>query len=141
MPKIYGKNGSVTIGANTVANLANIAITFTGAPVGGRAFGERFQEVVGVGDEGWSAEVSGYLDKTDVNGQTILENAIKNGTILDGTNNVRCYIDPTTYYEPDTDTFADAGCFVTGQGVGIVENEVVSVSFTLTFSGPWRRVG
>ena len=82
---------------------------------------------------GWSLSVDGNYDPTDTNGQNEIETAWANGTLI---NDIKLYVDNTSYWIPDVTTDSNAGGRVTSYALNQAHDAVAGISFTLSGSGP-----
>lgn len=127
-----GRNASVKKGTYTVAELASWDLDLSNDEIDTSAFGDTWGKS-DVGQRKWSASVSGFYDPTDTNGQTAIETAWADGSLI---NDIKFYVDNTSYWIPDVTTDSDAGGRVTSYALGQAKDGVASINFTLSGSGP-----
>jgi len=132
MGTLNGRNASVKKGTYTIANLSSWKIDMPNQEIDTSAFGDTWGKS-DVGQRKWSATVSGFCDITDTNGQKAIESAWGSGALI---NDVKFYLDNTSYWVPDVTTDSDAGGRVTSYSIGQSKNGVASIDFTLSGSGP-----
>lgn len=127
-----GRNASVKKGTYTVAEMASWDLDLSNAEIDTTAFGSTWGKS-DVGFRKWTLTVSGFYDPTDTNGQKALETAWAGGSLV---NDVKAYVDNTSYWVPDVTTDSAAGGRVTAYRLGQTKDGVASVNFTLSGSGP-----
>ncbi len=81
MAAVVGFEGSVKIGANTVALLNEWELNPTSDILDTTAFGNSWKEKL-AGLKDWTVKASGFYDFTDTNGQKALWDAFNNGTTV-----------------------------------------------------------
>lgn len=133
MASYLGRNASVKIGTVTVANLSEWTLDLSSDPIVQAVFGSTWDKTHGLSTTSWSGSFSGLLDISDTTGQEVLSDAFVNGTLVD---DLRLYINSTTYWAPDTATDSAAGCYITSYSVNTVQGDVIKVSVSFTGTGP-----
>jgi predicted secreted protein len=132
MSTYNGRNADVKKGTYVVAELASWSLDLSNDEIDTTAFGSTWKKS-DVGMRGWSVSVEGHYDPSDTNGQGAIETAWANGSLI---NDIKLYIDNTSYWIPDVTTDSNAGGRVTSYAVGQAHDGVASISFTLAGSGP-----
>lgn len=128
MSVLLGVDCKVTLGVNTIAEMATATITKGADLVKGAAFQEKDEQIYGVALRRWSCSVSGNLDITDTNGQDALQSAFDDSSaVLD----IQIYVDDTHYYASET----GGSCYVASLEIGADRGGTVTVSFSLEGSG------
>ena len=121
-----GNNGSVKIGANTVAEVVDFSLTEGVNVADDTAIGDT-SDSHKIGTLNWSGSISCYWDETDSTGQE----AMTAGSSVD------------VHLLPDGATTADIDFNGTATIVGIergtVNNAIVTANFTFTGSGDLTR--
>lgn len=93
MTAISGKDGKVTDGTNTLAEISEWSLDVEADVMEVTKFGDQWRvKIVGLKD--WSGSFAGRWDMTDTNGQLAFQNAILGGT----TKTVRLYVNASQYY-------------------------------------------
>lgn len=132
MSTFNGRDATVKKGTYTVAELASWALDLSNDEIDTTVFGNSWKKS-DVGMRGWSLSVEGFYDPTDTNGQGAIEAAWASGGLI---NDIKLYIDNTSYWIPDVTTDSNAGGRVTSYGTGTAKDGVASLNFTLSGSGP-----
>jgi predicted secreted protein len=112
--------------------LASWALDLSNDEIDTTAFGSTWKKS-DVGMRGWSLSVEGNYDPSDTNGQGDIEAAWAGGTLI---NDIKLFVDSTSYWIPDVTTDSDAGGRVTAYAVNQAHDNVAKISFTLAGSGP-----
>lgn len=133
MPTHLGKNASVKIGTNTIAEMAEWTLNITSEPITQPVFGSAWDKVHGLSITSWDGTITGLLDVTDTNGQLALNNATISGTKI---TDLKIYVDSTKYWAPDTTADAAAGCYITSMSPTAAQGDVLRVSFNFKGTGP-----
>lgn len=131
-----GRDAAFKINGTVVSEMTNWSIDVSADVIREDVFGSTWAKKHGISATDWTAEVSGLLDLNDTTGQEILWNAIKNGTLLQ---NVEFWVDSFEYYTPDTETDANAGCYVTSFNPGTAQGDVARFTATFEGTGPIHR--
>jgi hypothetical protein len=76
---IIGRKGLVTLGANTISNMASYRIEKTTDELDGSVFGTGWGATL-PGQQKWKATISGFLNMDDTTGQLALKTASFAGT-------------------------------------------------------------
>ena len=132
MATYNGREASVKIGTYTVAELGTWSLSMTADEIDTTAFGSTWAKS-DVGFKKWSITFSGFWDPTDTNGQKVIEDAFQSGNLID---DIKLYIDNTSYWVPDTTTDSNAGGRVTNYSVGQSKAGVATIDITISGSGP-----
>lgn len=132
MSTYNGREATVKKGTYTVAELASWDLDLSNEEIDTTAFGSTWGKS-DVGMRKWSVTVNGFYDPSDSNGQNKIEEAWAGGTLI---NDIKMYVDNTSYWIPDVTTDSDAGARVTSYTIGQSKDGVASVSFGLSGSGP-----
>ena len=122
MAALAGLSGSVKIGSNTVAEVAEWSLDVGLDTADVSAFGDSWKRYV-AGLRSWSGSFTGRWDMTDTNGQAALQTAILNGTTVA----LRLYVDATKYYS--------GTAFITGSSPSATVSGTVDVDFSFTGTG------
>ena len=132
MATYNGRNASVKKGTYTVAELASWDLDLSNEEIDTTTFGSTWgkSDVV---KKKWSVTVNGFYDPSDANGQNKIEEAWADGSLI---NDIKFYVDNTSYWIPDVTTDSDAGARVTSYPIGQAKDGVASVSFGMSGSGP-----
>lgn len=133
MATYVGRDAAVKLGTVTISELTDWSIDVTADVIRADTFGTTWARKHGLAATDWSATVNGLVDLTDTTGQDVCWNAVVSGTLV---TTLRFYIDDTTYYTPDTDTDADAGCYITSFSPGTAQGDVARFSMTVEGTGP-----
>lgn len=132
MATYNGRNASVKKGTYTVAEFVSWSLKLGNDEIDTSAFGSTWKKT-DVGQRGWSLSVEGHYDPSDTDGQKALETAWANGSLV---NDVKLYVDNTSYWVPDVTTDASAGGRVTDYECSMENKGVGKMSMTLSGSGP-----
>ena len=126
-----GRNATVKKGTYTVAELASWALDLSNDEIDTTAFGSTWKKS-DVGMRGWSLSIEGHYDPTDATGQNLIEAAWAGGSLI---NDIKVYVDSTSYWIPDVTTNSNAGGRVTSYAINQAHDAVAGISFTLAGSG------
>ena len=85
--------------------------------------------------QSWTASIGGHLDLDDASQATLVE-AAEGGTLI---NNLRFYVDSTTYFASDLVEDSEAGLYIDSYNVTSDNNSVVSFTMSVTGNGPFKR--
>jgi len=132
MSTYNGRNASVKKGTYTVAEIASWSLDLSNDEIDTTSMGSTWKKS-DVGMRGWSLSVEGHYDPSDGDGQGAIETAWANGSLI---NDIKLYVDNTSYWVPDVTTDSDAGGRVTAYAVSQAHDTVAGISFTLSGSGP-----
>lgn len=136
MSSYLGRDASVKLGADTVAELAEWTLNITAESIDQGVFGSTWGKTHGLAETNWDGSFSGLLDISDTDGQALLESAVISGTKI---SNLRLYVDGTSYYTPDTATDANAGCYITSYNSTATHGDVLRVEVSFKGTGPvWQ---
>jgi hypothetical protein len=133
MATLLGRNAKVTIGEDTIAEMASWDAEISADAIIEPVFGNTWTKVHGLATTGWTATVAGLLDITDATGQTVLRDATISGTKV---TTLRLYVDATNYYTSDTSSDAEAGCYITSHAPAVAQGDVARVSYSIQGTGP-----
>lgn len=136
MATILGRNASVKLGTDTVAEMANWSLEITADAITEPVFGDTWSKTHGLSTTGWTATVEGLYDNTDTTGQDVLKDAVISGTKI---TNIRFYEDSTKYWTPNTGADAAAGCYITSMPITVAQGDVGRVSFSVQGTGEIYR--
>jgi len=138
-----GRYGAVKLGTNLVSKMAEWSLDgITTDTIETTAFGDSFKQyMLGLSDYG-TLSFRGHYDPDDTTGQKILESALLNASMI---NNIRLYIDNTSYWAPNTNVtsssgVAGAGMYVTSMKITLTNAGIGSIDFAGRSTGPWILV-
>lgn len=94
MASHHGRNAAVHADGNAVINVYNWTMNRTATPIIQSIFGDTWVNTHGLGVNDWNGSFEAIGDKTDTNGQVVLDDAFEGGTTVSG----RFYLDNTNYY-------------------------------------------
>jgi len=126
---LMGRNASVKIETTLIENLGRWTINFTGADIDVSKFGTVWERRM-PGMVGWNGTIEGMWDPADTTGQEVLMAAKIGGTKI---TTIRFYVDDENYWAPDTDSEADAGCYI--QNVTITQDKAGVAMLTMSVLG------
>ena len=142
---IQGKDGKVTLGANTVAGMGTWSYDgITTEEFDTSAFGSEWKTFLYGMKDGGTVTFNGHYDPTDVTGQQALQQANLYNSAL---TNLRLYVNNTSYYEPcqSTGYFSPtlttgaptvaSSVAITAYNVGLDKSGLGTTSFTAKVSG------
>lgn len=93
MTAISGKDGKVTDGTNTLAEISEWSLDIDADVLEVTKFGDGWRvKIVGLKD--WTGSFAGRWDMSDTAGQLAYQNALLGGT----TDTIRLYVDSSQYY-------------------------------------------
>jgi hypothetical protein len=148
---IVGKDGKVTLGANTVVGMGTWAIDgVTVEEFDASAFGDTWKSFQYGMKDGGTVSFNGHYEPTDVTGQQMLMLAnLYNSALTD----LRLYIDNTSYFVPSQSTsYFAPGAYSTGMpgrvssvtittfNIGLDKSGLGTISFTGKVSGLMVKV-
>jgi predicted secreted protein len=87
------------------------------------------------GMQSWTATINGHLDLDDASQATLVD-AAEGGTLI---NNLRFYIDSTTYFASDLVADPEAGLYIDSYNFTADNNSIVSFTMSVTGNGPIKR--
>jgi len=94
----HGKDCKVTLGTDTVVGMGTASISgITTDMADSTAFNDNWKSFLFGAKDGGTVTFNGLADPDDVTGQEVLQQAQINNTDID---NLRIYIDDTSYYTP-----------------------------------------
>lgn len=130
-----GKDAAVQLGTYVVSHMGTWTIDgLTVDLLDSSAFGDEWKQFeLGMGDYG-TVSFSGFFDMDDTNGQKVLESAHKNKSKIG--NNIRFYIDNTSYYTPDVTNVSAAGILLQTIRIGFEKYGIGTIEFTAKCTGP-----
>lgn len=129
-----GKNAKIQIGANEVARMNSFNFTVTNTTVPTDSFGDDFDKSVIV-KQGWSASIEGYYDDDDTYNSNLQSLALSGGEIDD----LRLYVDSSSYYAPDTVTDTEATAIIESFNPTAEKSGIVSFTMAIKGSGPIKK--
>lgn len=132
MTTYNGRNAEVRKGTYLIAEMASWTLDLSNDEIPTDAFGSTWGKS-DVGLRKWSLSVEGFCDPSDTNGQGAIEAAWAAGSLI---NDIKAYIDSTSYWIPDVTTDSNAGGRVTSYSINQANDAVAGISFTLSGSGP-----
>ena len=132
MSTYNGREATVKYGTYTVAEMASWSLDLSNEEIDTTSFGSTWGKS-DVGMRKWSLSVSGHYDPSDSTGQNSIEAAWAAGSLI---NNIKVYVDNSSYWIPDVTTDSNAGGRVTTYTINQAHNTVASISLTLSGSGP-----
>jgi len=104
---LAGRDAKVTLGANIILGLGSWSITGGNfAELDDTAFGDESMQALRGLRTGGSVTFSGNYKKDDTQGQDMIKTAFWNKSDL---TDIRFYVDDTSYYTPNSTTFAGGG--------------------------------
>lgn len=133
-----GYKASVKLGSDTVSEMGTWSLDgITVDLLDATSFGDEFKEyVLGVGDYG-TVSFGGFYNMTDTTGQKVLWSALENKSKI---NNIRFYIDNTSYYTPNVTLVSDAGIWIQSIKIGFQKYGIGTIDFTGKATGPFVLV-
>ena len=132
MATYNGRNATVKKGTYTVAEFASWSLDLSNDEIDTTSFGSTWKKS-DVGMRGWTLSVEGHYDPSDTNGQRALEAAWAAGSLV---NDIKLYVNNTSYWVPDVTTDSAAGGRVTTYTLNTAHDAVAGISMTLSGSGP-----
>ena len=133
---LKGKDGLVTLGADTVVDLSSWSLEITREELDASVFGDEWKNTES-GQIGWTATVEGFYLPSDTTGQQALQDAILADTLV---TDLRLYFDNTSYWTPDVTTDASAGARILSFNPGAEKAALITVSISLSGIGPIAMV-
>lgn len=117
-----GSEGSVAVGANTVAEVRSFSYRDQAGPIDDTTMGDEWATHQ-VGIKAWSGSITCYWDETDTNGQAVLVNGAS--------------VTLNLYPEGDTtgDTYRTGTVTISGVSVNSTHDGMVEASFDFTGNG------
>jgi len=131
MALLAGKNATIKIGSNVVANMVSYSFVINNETIDAPVFDSDWVKSIG-GIQSWSCSISGFLD-LDSTANISFRTAAESHTML---TDLGLYVDATHFYSPDTSTDAEAGCWIEGLTIGADNNSIVSFEATIKGNGP-----
>jgi predicted secreted protein len=129
-----GRNSRIKLGTTTIARMTSFELSINNEMIDITSFGDGWAKFAR-GMQSWTASVDGHLDLDDASQSTLID-AAEDGTILQ---NLRFYIDGTTYFTVDIIEDSEAGCFVESWTPTSDNNSTVTFTMSVTGSGPLKR--
>ena len=133
-PVNLGRNARIKLGTVTIARMTSMDVTISNDTIDITSFGDEWAKFCR-GMQSWTASIAGHLDLDDVS-QAALVDAAEGGTLI---NDLRFYIDSTTYFASDLVTDAEAGLYIDSYNFTADNNSVVSFTMSVTGNGPFKR--
>jgi hypothetical protein len=133
-----GNTAKVTIGTNTVVGMGNWKLNGVSVDLlESTAFGDTAKQfMTGLLDYG-TLSFSGLYDPADSTGQAILQSANINNSKM---NNIRLYVDNTSYWVANLTAVSAAGALVQSFSIGADKSQLHTIDFSLKLTGPWLLV-
>ena len=130
---IVGKDGKVTIGANTVVGMGTWSLDgIQTDEFDSSAFGDTWKKFEYGMKDGGTVSFNGHYDPTDTTGQQALQQAnLYNSALTD----LRLYIDNTSYFEPCQTTGYFSPNLTTGAPTKLSNIKITSYNIGLDKSG------
>lgn len=123
MAAAAGKDGSVDVGANTVAELSEWSLDVSQDLLESHSFGDDWKENIG-GLREWSGSASGSWDMSDTNGQKALQDALLSTV---ATVSLTLNVNASNAYSGDA--------YITSINVGAAVDGKVEVTFNFQGNG------
>jgi hypothetical protein len=147
---IVGKDGKVTLGANTVVGMGTWSLDgITTDELEASAFGDEWKQYEYGMKDGGTVSFNGHYEPTDTTGQQALQQANLYNSAL---TNLRLYINNTSYFEPcqttghfspalttGAPTPANCSVNITSINIGMDKSGLGTISFTGKVSGVMVR--
>lgn len=120
---IAGKNGKLSLAANTVSDIKNWSLDLGADTIDVTALGDEWKTFI-AGLKEWKASADGsFAINTDTNGQAALQTAFLNATEV----SLRLYINNTNYYS--------GNAYISSLSVEDPVDDAVNVSFEFQGTG------
>ena len=133
-PVNLGRNARIKLDNITIARMTSFDVTINNDTIDITSFGDEWAKFCR-GMQSWTGTITGHLDLDDPSQSTLVD-AAEGGTLVD---NLRFYIDSTTYFASDLVTDPEAGLYIDSYNFTADNNSVVSFSMSLTGNGPFKR--
>lgn len=128
---LMGRFASIKIGSDLIKNMGRWTLDIRSDEIDVSAFGTVWGKMM-IGMQRWTATLEGMYDPADTTGQLALQNAEINATKLQ---DVRLYVNTTSYWAPASTDDTTAGCYVSGLNVVHDKAGVATVTFNLVGYG------
>jgi hypothetical protein len=126
---LMGRYATVKLGTTLVENLGRWNINIALDEIDVSAFGTVWKKNQ-PGFQGWTGTIEGMYDPADTDGQKTLHDAALAATKIQ---NIRFYIDSTSYWTPDTTDDAANGCYISS--VDITHDKAGVAQVTMNIIG------
>jgi len=133
-PVNLGRNARIKLNTTTIARMTSFDVTINNATLDITSFGDEWAKFCR-GMQSWTGSITGHLDLDDASQGTLVA-AAEGGTLID---NLRFYIDSTTYFASDLVADPEAGLYIDSYNFTSDNNSVVSFSMSVTGNGPIAR--
>ena len=133
-PVKLGRDSRIKLDEVTIARMTSFDFTIENETLDITSFGDTWNKFCR-GMQSWTASIGGHLDLDDAS-QATLVGAAENGTLI---NNLRFYVDSTTYFASDLVADSEAGLYIDSYNVTSDNNSVVSFTMSVTGNGPLAR--
>ena len=138
MAFLAGNNAKVTLGSDTVVGMGMWEMPGINVDLlESTAFGDTAKQyMTGLLDYG-DVTFSGLYDPADSTGQDILISANINNSKI---NNVRLYVDNTSYWTPNVTEVSAAGLILNSVSISMDKSGLATIKFSGKATGPWVLV-
>ena len=138
MAFLAGNNAKVTLGSATVVGMGMWEMPGINVDLlESTAFGDTAKQyMTGLLDYG-DVTFSGLYDPADTTGQDILISANINNSKI---NNVRLYVDNTSYWTPNVTAVSAAGLILNSVSISMDKSGLATIKFSGKATGPWVLV-
>jgi hypothetical protein len=126
---LMGRYAAIKISTTLVENLGKWTLDLSGSEIDVSAFGDVWEKKM-PGMQGWTASIEGMYDPADTDGQAILIAAKLAATKIQ---NIRFYVDSTSYWTPNLTSNTLAGCYI--QNVSINHDKAGVAQITMNVLG------
>ena len=133
-PVKLGRDSRIKLDEVTIARMTSFDFTIENETLDITSFGDTWNKFCR-GMQSWTASIGGHLDLDDASQATLVE-AAEGGTLI---NNLRFYVDSTTYFASDLVEDSEAGLYIDSYNVTSDNNSVVSFTMSVTGNGPFKR--
>ena len=133
-PVNLGRNARIKLDNEVIARMTSMDVTIENDTIDITSFGDEWAKFCR-GMQSWTASIGGHLDLDDTE-QLALVAAAEAGTLI---NNMRFYIDSTTYFASDVVADDEAGLYIDSYNFTADNNSVVSFTMSVTGNGPIAR--
>jgi len=129
-----GKNTKVTLGTEQVARINTFTITVNNENFDVTQLGDDWRHFCS-NIQAWTAQLSGYLDLSDLEQNTLHSKALSGGAV----NDIRFYENDTNYWSCDTATDSEARAVIENYSWNADLNGIVTFDMSFVGSGPITR--
>jgi hypothetical protein len=130
---LIGRYAKVTIGDDTIANIASYTLNESADELDASVFGSGGWGGTMPGQQKWKSSINGFLDPDDTTGQVAIKTAKRAGNKI---TDIRFYLDNTDYSCPDLTNDSDAGAYITAFEISPAVNNLIPVRFDVVGVGP-----